>query len=165
MKRYRGFTLIELMVTLLVAGIMLAWGVPSFLGIIENNRVATQANTFVAALALARSEAVSKGVTTHVSTIGADWSQGWRVWADQNDDGAFQANEELRVFDALKGQTTFVSVNGISDIPFDSKGYLNVAAGTVYQFEMKSPKCTGLNARDITVTAVGRPTIERVACP
>lgn len=164
MKTNRGFTLIELMVTLLVAGIMLAWGVPSFFSIIENNRVATQANSFIAALALARSEAVSKGISTHVSTVGADWSQGWRVWADRNDDGAFQASEELRVFEALKGQTTFTSVEGVADIPFDAKGYLAVAPGTTYQFKMSSPECTGNNARDIAITAVGRPQIERVAC-
>lgn len=165
MNRNRGFTLIELMITLVVLALMLGWGVPSFLSIIENNRVTTQANTFIAALALARSEAVSKGVTTHVSPVGADWSDGWRVWADYDSDGGMDANEELRVFEALKGQTTFVSNEGINDIPFDPKGYLDVAAGTVYTFSMASPKCTGNNGRDIAVTAVGRPQVSRVACP
>ncbi|HDP89758.1 MAG TPA: prepilin-type N-terminal cleavage/methylation domain-containing protein [Thioalkalivibrio sp.] len=160
MKTNRGFTLVELMITLVVAAIMLGWGVPSFLTIIENNRIATQANSFIAALALARSEAVSKGATTRVEATGGDWAGGWKVTRVLSGGGT----EDLRVFEALTGQTTFTSTQSITALQFTSKGYLDVATGTVYDFVMKSPKCTGNNARKITITAVGRPAIEHVAC-
>ena len=57
----RGFTLIELMVALLVLGILLGIGVPSFRDAALSSRVTGYANDMVASVQLARSEA-SDGV-------------------------------------------------------------------------------------------------------
>lgn len=56
----RGFTLIELMITIAVASILLAVAVPSFNQLIVTNRLTTQANEVVAALNFARSEAIKR---------------------------------------------------------------------------------------------------------
>ena len=90
MKRSRGFTLIELMITLVLAAIILTLAVPGFQDIIRNNRAATQANELVTALGLARSEAVKRGARVSLCpstdqascTGGADWSNGWIVFLD-----------------------------------------------------------------------------------
>ena len=42
--REKGFTLLELMVTVSIAAILLAVGVPSYITFIDNNRVTSQAN-------------------------------------------------------------------------------------------------------------------------
>jgi type IV fimbrial biogenesis protein FimT len=60
MKRSRGFTLIELMVTLSVAAILLAIGVPSFINVLVGNRLATQSNEIVSAFHIARGEAIKR---------------------------------------------------------------------------------------------------------
>ena len=54
-RRQRGFTLIELMVTVAVAVIMLAVAVPGFNEIIRSNKLTTNVNGFVQALHLTRS--------------------------------------------------------------------------------------------------------------
>ena len=51
MNRRSGFTLIELMITLAVAAIVLTVGIPSFREMMRENRLATQTNEFLAALA------------------------------------------------------------------------------------------------------------------
>lgn len=56
----KGFTLIELMITLLVAAIVLGIGVPNFQQFLATNRMATATNDVVTALHAARSQAVKR---------------------------------------------------------------------------------------------------------
>ncbi|UCH54408.1 MAG: GspH/FimT family pseudopilin, partial [Pseudomonadota bacterium] len=56
-----GFTLIELIVTIAIVGILLAWAIPNFRTLIMNQRLATSANDFIADTSFARSEAVKRG--------------------------------------------------------------------------------------------------------
>jgi type IV fimbrial biogenesis protein FimT len=58
-----GFSIVELMVTLSVAGILLAVAVPSFTQLAVNSRLTTQTNDVVAALNLARSEAIKRNTS------------------------------------------------------------------------------------------------------
>ncbi len=60
-RRPAGFTLIELMIGITVAAILLGIGIPSFQDTIRRNRVTTQTNVVISALAVARSEAVKRG--------------------------------------------------------------------------------------------------------
>ncbi len=58
-----GFTLIELMITLVVGAILLVVAVPSFLNFQKDNRRITQLNELVSGLNLARSEATKSNAT------------------------------------------------------------------------------------------------------
>ena len=59
-KQHSGFTLVELILTLVVASIVLTLGVPSFQGIMERNDLAVQVNDFISSLNYARSEAIKR---------------------------------------------------------------------------------------------------------
>jgi prepilin-type N-terminal cleavage/methylation domain-containing protein len=61
-----GFTLIELMITLIVAGILLGIGVPSFNSFVKNNRIVSQSNELLADLTFARSEALKRSRDVHI---------------------------------------------------------------------------------------------------
>src|SRR5687767_13501516 len=86
-SRQPGFTLIELMVTLLVLSILVAAAVPSFREFTRNNRVVATQNDLITALNLARSEALrrSRNITVCPSSDGAtcsagtNWGNGWIV--------------------------------------------------------------------------------------
>lgn len=60
----RGFTLVELMVTLAVLVILLAVAVPSFRSITLGNRLTTNANELVGAIQTARMEAIKRNART-----------------------------------------------------------------------------------------------------
>lgn len=92
MKIERGFSLIELLVTLAVAGVLLSIAVPNFRSTIQDSRLITETNDMVGMFALARSKAVSLGGTTVVSvcpgtvsgttvTCGSTWGNGWVVYS------------------------------------------------------------------------------------
>jgi type IV fimbrial biogenesis protein FimT len=80
-----GFTIIELMITVAVASILLAIAVPSFNQMIISGRLTAQSNEMVAAMSLARSEAIkrnanvtlcrSANMTGCVTSAGA-----WQNW-------------------------------------------------------------------------------------
>jgi len=94
MKKFHGFTLIELMLTLFIIGVLLAVGVPSVKTFMQNNQLIAATNDLVSGLHLARSEALklNKKVTICVSNDGKTcvssekWTQGWIVFIDANDD-------------------------------------------------------------------------------
>ena len=86
---WRGFTLIELMVTLSVLAIVLSLAAPSFAELMAANRLSTQTNEFVGSLNLARSEAVRRGQPVTLRAVDNDnYSLGWQVFPDLNADGA-----------------------------------------------------------------------------
>ena len=119
-KRIAGFTLLELIVTLALAAIIITVAVPAFQETIRRNRRATQANDLVSALSLARSEAIKRGEMVTICrsddqascTAGANWEDGWLVFADSNAAGGdtigtLDAGEELlRVYEGLSGGNT-----------------------------------------------------------
>src|SRR5437870_3761801 len=82
----RGFTIVELMVTLAVLSILLAIAIPAFNDAILGNRLTSYANDLVGGSLQARSEAVKRNTTATlcVSSNGAScgtggWEQGWIV--------------------------------------------------------------------------------------
>jgi len=92
-KNNRGFTLIELMVTVAVLIVLLVVGVPEYRRMTENNRQVAAINTMVGDLNLARTEAVKQGrtVTLCGSADGAtcntaNWESGWIVFTDRDRD-------------------------------------------------------------------------------
>ncbi len=59
-RNHSGFTLIELMTTLLIAGVVLGIGVPAFNQFVATNQMAAGVNDLTSSLHLARTEAVKR---------------------------------------------------------------------------------------------------------
>ena len=155
MKNQRGFTLIELMLTLIVAGVLMAMAAPSFINVIKNNRLTTQANEFITAMNLARSEAIKRGTSIDVTaaTAAADgWQDGWTV---ELTDGT-----DLRIFDALVDNLVLTSNGGFSSFQYNSRGMVN-NADTLDLCDDRS----GETGRQISITATGRVSIIDLVCP
>jgi type IV fimbrial biogenesis protein FimT len=121
-----GFTLIELMIVVVLGVLLLTTGVPSFLSLVENNRIVAQTNNYVSALNLARSEAIKTGAQVVVCksdngaacvTGGTGYERGWLVFVD---DGTVNLSVDggeriLRVQEALGNGMTLAGNGSIVD--------------------------------------------------
>lgn len=83
-----GFTIIELMITVAVASILLAIAVPSFNQMIVSGRLTAQSNEMIAAISLARSEAIKRNASVRLCRVSqandtncAGASATWQNWA------------------------------------------------------------------------------------
>jgi type IV fimbrial biogenesis protein FimT len=84
MKGIKGFTAIELIITLVVASLVLAIGIPGFLNMLERNTVSTTSNELLSGLLLARNEAVRQGRGSSTLTPS---TSGWTVESWTEDSG------------------------------------------------------------------------------
>lgn len=86
--RSDGFTLIELMVTLVILVISLTIAVPAFQSMLQKNRITGAVNALVADLQLARQEAIKRNQTITLVVQGA----GSTNWCYGLDDDPTQCN-------------------------------------------------------------------------
>lgn len=110
MNKNKGFTLIELMVSVAVLAIVLSIAVPSFKNILLNNRLNTTKDELRTAIQLARSEAIKRkedvilcranAELTQCAADGTDWSQGWLLVYKDKD-----KYEVLKVWESGQGIT------------------------------------------------------------
>jgi type IV fimbrial biogenesis protein FimT len=162
-SKMAGFTIIELMITLVVAAILLSVAAPSFRAIIQENRLTTDINTLAASLNLTRSEAITRGIpatlcksnntTSCVAT--ANWHDGWIVFDESNDAGTIgtiDAGETIiRVVNGLSVDTTLEFEVGNNDIVYNPTGFTDSADAGKFKF------CDDRNIpRGLDVSASGR---------
>ena len=104
MERISGFTLVELLFTVAIISILTLLATPSLSALIQDNRLITHTNEFIATLHFTRSEAIRRGerVTLCKGTIanGCDkstqgWEQGWLIFVDHNDNGLYEEPQEI----------------------------------------------------------------------
>lgn len=162
MKKYQGFTIIELMAVVAILAIMLLIVIPTSTRMLNNNRMTSQANDFLAALSLARSEAVKRGsqVVVCVSsnqtscTLG-DFEDGWLMYEDSNADGTLTVGETtIQVGQALSGNATLRPTSGAGSIVFNRFG--RAAAQDNFILCWKSDR----EGRDISITRTGRAEVD-----
>jgi len=136
-RSFRGFTLTELMVTLVVAGILVTIAVPSFRGFLLSNRLTTATNDLVADFQVARSEAIKRAASTIVCkssngtscTSGGSWSDGWIVFVDTDGSGTWTQTagmEDVRVrtHEALSSGLSIDDTAGPAVVVFNRQGAL-----------------------------------------
>lgn len=87
--RQRGFTLLELVFTVVIMGIVIAMAAPSFNGLIESNKIKRLATEIEWLLVQAKSEAVMRGDNVYVNAplvMGTRINSNWCVFSSTNID-------------------------------------------------------------------------------
>ena len=156
MKKQIGFNLLELMVTLAIAGIVVSFALPSYNDMVTNNCMTNNTNNLITNLMMARSEAIKNKQNISVVAIGGNWNSGWQV---QNAGGTVLREEipscSKAAITEASSDTTFVyRPNGFIDAP-----------GT-FSICNSDGSVTGERGRQITINTVGRPsTNSSFTCP
>ncbi|MBC5781659.1 GspH/FimT family pseudopilin [Ramlibacter sp. USB13] len=77
--RQQGFTLVEFIITLVVAAVLLGLAVPGFQKIVSAQRLRAASYNLVSDLVLARSEAVKRRAAVQIVPSASGWGGGWSV--------------------------------------------------------------------------------------
>ncbi|PJK12852.1 pre-pilin like leader sequence [Lysobacteraceae bacterium NML07-0707] len=168
----KGFTLVELMVTLAVLGVLVSVGYPSFQGVIRSNRVATTTNELVASVALARSTAIRTSLGAGIcksndqNSCGGDgvsWNDGWLVWEDSNLNGKKDSGETILSY--TQGRSN-LQVDGPASegITFDGRGRRRNAADQQLSIQPEDCQATEQLRQVLTVNYSGQVRSKKSAC-
>lgn len=163
----RGFTLIELMITVAVLAILLSIAIPNYQTFVMNSRMASQTNDLITALNLARSEAVKRAanVTVCASSDGATCTGGWAAgWIVRD-----AAGTPIRVQQALGGASTLSGGTDVaSTVTFTASGRTTIpitATDPSTTLTLCPPTPASVQGRAIQIERTGRSRSSPVACP
>ena len=161
-RRWQGYTLIELILALGLVVTTLAWGLPSFGVLLRDAARKREVNQFVQAVYLARSEAIKRngvvslcpsrnGITCSPS---AQWTTGWLVFVnlDHDSPAARDADEPLlHVYEPWDAGHITSNRSTLSFRPF---GQMGVTATVTFCDDRGSRA-----ARAVIISQTGRPRI------
>lgn len=166
-REINGFSVIELVITLTIVGILLGIVAPNMSTFVLSNRLTTQGNEFIADINLARSEAIKQagnvGVcasSTGTSCTGS-WQNGWIMFRDGDSSLTWTAAADsvLRTHESLSGSNTLSGPTTI--VVFNNSGLLanSAAIGNFTLCNSQSGK-----SRVINIQATGRPSLSSGTC-
>lgn len=156
-----GFSLLELLFTIVLASILLLIAIPAYKSLISQNRSITETDQLIAAINFARSEAIKRHsiVTLCKSNDGSScsgqWQDGWIVFVDKSAKGQVQAKDDiLQVYKSLS-KNYLLAWNGSrseSYLQIGPTGSTHGQDGTFVLCEKNSAK----PAKAVVVSQAGR---------
>lgn len=169
MNHVRGFTLIEVMVTITIAALLLSIGLPAWQAYLNNTKLRATAQSFLTGIQAARTEAVRRNsnidfVLTDSAALNATSAAtaGGRGWIIRTTDGVtFIEGKSFEEGSANNGVT--VNSGAASTITFTGLGTTTLAADLTLSFSNPNGgNCAGavpagpMRCLDIAITRGGQ---------
>ncbi|MDO8892662.1 MAG: GspH/FimT family pseudopilin [Sulfurimicrobium sp.] len=152
-QKEKGFTLIELMITIAILGLTLALAMPAYTVWIQNTRIRSAAESFVNGLQLARNEGVRRNSTVEF-VVGT--GSAWTVKCTAVTPGCPDTNAiQNRTIGEGSSSSVTVTPNNGGTIRFDSFGRMIFpvpGAGSTVRFDIDNTLLTAADSRDLRIT-------------
>lgn len=157
-----GFTLVEVLVTILIAVILATTAVPAFQSVRRSTQATSGTNDFLRAANMARSEALSRDGPVRLcpSTDGktcnsSDWTDGWVIRSGSGADPVLQGwdarPEDIRMQP---------DKSGFDKLSFSQDGSVDQPV----TFKLKPTDCSGNQKRIIEIPELGQPDLRHKSC-
>jgi type IV fimbrial biogenesis protein FimT len=162
-----GFTLIELMITISIAAILLAIGIPSFRYVTSANRASSEINGLLGDMQFARAEAIRQGLSVTVCSKAAasltcsgstSWETGWLVFQDSGVIGTVDGTEAanlLKVQGAFSGTDTLTADNTVKFVTFNRDGFALSLPNAGVALTLQTSPVNAQYTRCLSLTIVG----------
>lgn len=121
-NKNKGFTILEMIVSMTVISIMVALASPSFSEFVRNNRIYTSSKILNSDVSYAKSEGMRGLGTVVIQGIGGDFNAGWRIFVDKNANNSFDNSDTLLRIQEGFGSPLTVTTDGQDFISFNSYG-------------------------------------------
>ncbi len=160
-----GLTLVELLTAIALLAVLLGIGVPSFASLLQRWRVDAAVESLTADIRLARSTATRTSrpvvmcarASDGTCSAGNDWSTGWLVFSDPNDDLVFDKGEPLIVErQAPPGIAAMVNESKPARLAFRANGTLQSGRTSV----AIRPGQAARASTAVTINAMGRARVQ-----
>jgi len=176
MKKISGFTLLELLTTVAIAGVVMALAVPAMKSFVQRGKMTSYGNELVSAIQLARANAIKNAgfacvcpTTNAMDAVPAcsgsnDWETGWMAFSDSTGDCVFNpadATPDVLIkvmdddgFDNFTVRNNNSSINSLDYIRFNSRGVPVQPGGASQQgmFTICDERGVGLDANGDSIT-------------
>jgi type IV fimbrial biogenesis protein FimT len=159
-KRSKGYTLMEMMVTVALMAIVIALAAPPLSDFIKNNQLTSTANKLVSAIILAKNEAVSRRRTTTITGDDDGWTV--KVIPLTTTTGVEIARYSLDDNMGLRFSLATIRDNGMT---FTPDGFRDMS-GTPLPFSFTVCATDTTNTRVVNVSTAGTTTVSKgTTCP
>ncbi len=164
----KAFTIIELLITVTIAGILMAIAMPSFKNMVSGDRLNSYRNLLYTDIILARSKAVESNGKVFIcassdgSTCGGNFKDGWIILQDtDSDETATAADTVIKIQQAIDGDIKFqLDTATLSTITIDGRGFTPDSSGVISVCDDRGNDF----AKTLSISKTGRPS-RRGAAP
>lgn len=161
---FKGYTIIELIISLCLLSILMAYGLPNYYDFKQNQIMRQEVNRLVSTINYARNQSIM--TSQHIVLCATEnrtacdgnghWHTGWMVFTDKNRDREINEQDELLTYeDGMNHQITAISSRYRQIIRFDPMGS---APGTNLTIRFCDDRGADFG-KSVIISNVGRPRV------
>lgn len=168
----KGYSIIEIMVTIVIVATFAAMSIPTYNSFIKNNKASSLTRQLEASLLIARSTAVQRNIPVSICGINSsyngclsssptNWINGWMVFTDIDGDGTYDTGDGDTIIELFQTTSTLdYPVASAATGTFTASGFVSSAV----TFTINPAGCSGDNARTINLATTGRSSTTVLTC-
>lgn len=168
-KRYYAFTLAELLAVVAISALLVAFAIPAYYELSQNNATRSDSELLMSAMHTAKSAAIDRETTVSIcpfnpnsDVISCQSDGNWTAWVVFQGDAVSQISSDtiISVFDV--DRTSFTTNNSTSIVTFGPAGF--ASPGTTFSGQPETCPQGRRYRREVQVRASGAISGERVQC-